>query len=184
MLNPLYELIDARGDELSYPMVNTTQDLVTHATRTHGSLIAIHAVSVGGDEQLGKEVGAVVGLAVLLRGVPAAATSRLSYMPRSVIKDVGAEPADVFRGNKLSKRVFKVVGQLAEERLSQVKQKVKTSERSVRHAYWPLLMAGEYLRRLKNVGYDPFDEGLQNGLRATYGLWLQMRLLWARLSGT
>lgn len=156
---------------------------MTHARSTHGSLIAAHAINVGGDEQLAKDIGAVVGLAVLLRGVPAAAASRLSYMPRSIIKDVGAEPADVFREGELSKRVFKVVGQFAEEKLSTAKQKVKSSERSVRHAYWPLLMAGEYLRRLKNVDYNPFDEGLQTGLRATYGLWLQMRLLWARLSG-
>lgn len=182
-LNPLYELIDARGDELCYPMINSTQDLERHARRTHGSLIAIHAINTGGDEQLGKDVGAVVGLAVLLRGVPAAAVNRLSYMPKSVLKDAGIEPGEVLRGGQRGKTVFKTVGQFAEKRLSEVKQRVSLSEKGVRHVYWPLLMAGEYLRRLRRSEYDPFNERLQSGLKGTYGIWLQMRLLWARISG-
>lgn len=183
-LTPLYTLLDARAAELSYPSVSTLSSLETHARNTHGTLLTLHAASLGlSDPVLTSDAGVSIGLAVLLRGVPAAATNRLSYMPSDLIRDTGAEQQDVLRSSDAGRQVFQRVAQKAEACLAESKARVASSDRRVRHAFWPLLMAEQYLARLRRAGYDPFDDRLQAGLRGTYALWLQMRLLWARLSG-
>lgn len=185
-LKPLYNLIDARGRELSYPSFDTIKQLEDHAESIHGSLIGVHTASAGGSEKLGRDVGVIVGLSILLRGVPAMAANRLSYIPKNVLEDLGLEVTDVIKGRMEGGsgcEAFKRVAESAENRMEDAMYGLRSSRKRVKSTLWPLFMAQEYLKRLRRVDYDPFDERLQRSLRATYPLRMQLRLLWARLTG-
>lgn len=186
----LHDLIDAREQDLGYPMIRTLTNLEEFAIATQGKLIHVHSqlLSDSNSLQLSKVsrlCGGAVGLAVLLRGAPAHATSRLSYMPQELSQHYQVSTKELLDGTGNSSEVFKSVADKAQLAIDEAKSLIRSDiPKAVQPAFWPMLMAEIYLRRLKKVGFNPFDPRLQQGLKTTYPLQLQFKLLRARLMGT
>lgn len=184
----LRALLDAREKDLGFPAPATLPELEGLCADTHGALGRLHAALLApGDaaaEKTAAAAGTTVGLAVLLRGAPAAAASRLSYMPRVLAKELSVSPAALIIGGQTALPVFTAVADLARERANAARELAKDIPKAARPALWPLRGAGIYLKRLQAAGGDPFDERLQQSMRATYPLRLQLALLRSRLTGT
>eukprot|EP00737_Agarophyton_chilense_P003863 gb/GEZJ01004655.1/.p1 GENE.gb/GEZJ01004655.1/~~gb/GEZJ01004655.1/.p1 ORF type:complete len:130 (-),score=9.17 gb/GEZJ01004655.1/:959-1348(-) len=125
--------------------------------------------------------GAAVGLSIILRGAPAHAASRLSYIPRNVVQRYGVTQSQLISGEGGAIPIFRAVAQRARRCLEIAQFRSNLLRRPVKIAFWPLIMSEIYLKRLQQAGDNPFDKRLQQGLRTTYPLSLQMRLLFARL---
>lgn len=184
----LHTLIDAREGDLGYPSHATLASLEEFGRDTQGVLLRLHAEMLGESEstqEVADRAGMAVGLAIALRGVPAHAVSRLSYMPQEVIRSVGASQKALLGGTEDAEAmaVFQIVGERAETLVRQTDARVSSMNGSVKPAFWPLRMADLYLARLRKARWNPFDESLQRGLRTTYPLALQIRLLRHRIFG-
>ncbi|KAI0559413.1 phytoene synthase [Gracilaria domingensis] len=180
----LHTLIEAREADLSYPNFSSIPELQSFGERTQGPLIHLHALLLGGAPHVGniaKVAGAAVGLSIILRGAPAHAASRLSYMPRNLVAQFGVPHSELISGEGDALHVFRTVARRARRCLKVAQVRSSSMPYPVKQAFWPLLMADIYLRRLQKAGDNPFDKRLEQGLRTTYPLSLQMRLLLARL---
>jgi phytoene/squalene synthetase len=186
-LTALHTLVDARERDLAYPSFATLADLAAFAADTQGPPLRAHASALLAGEapsalaDAAHFAGEAIGLAVLLRGVPAHAASRLSYAPADVARERGASPARLLSGGGAAAAVYGAVAQRARRALSLAEDAVVGLPRGVRPAFWGLSLPRIYLRRLAAVGNDPFDEKLQQGMRQTYPLRLQLSLLRRRV---
>lgn len=188
--SPLYTLLDARERDLAYPSISSLEQLCDFAAGTQGSLIHIHAhalcAALEDAEQLAKtavEAGKAVGLAIILRGVPAHAATRLTYMPRDLAREMNVPQQELLIGGENAKNAFEAIANVAETHAANARELLANVSSGARPAFWPLYMADIYLRRLKKVGFDPFNQRLQMSMRATYSLALQTKLLGARMMG-
>lgn len=177
---PLHILLDARDADLAFPNYATIDQLEQFAARTQGVLINLHTSISMQSTSPAAEAAALaaakgVGLAIVLRGVPVHAASRLSYMPRDAAKRLNISNSELLSGSGESHALFKEVAIRAEDLLHEARCA------RMEPPLWPVDMAALYLSRLRRAGYNPFDEKLQTGLRATYPLALQWRLLGRRL---
>lgn len=180
----LHTLIDARETDLGYPNHSTIRDLQTFGERTQGTLIHLHAQCLGADPSvanIARLAGAAVGLSILLRGAPAHAASRLSYMPRKLVQKYAISQSQLISGERDAVPVFREVATRARRCLQIAQARTMLLRQPVKKAFWPLMMADIYLRRLKKAGDNPFDERLAKGLKTTYPLALQIKLLLSRL---
>lgn len=180
----LHTLIDARETDLGYPYHSTIRDLQTFGERTQGTLIHLHALCLGAEPNvvsIARLAGAAVGLSILLRGAPSHAASRLSYMPRKLVQKHAITQSQLISGEGDAVPVYRAVANRARRCLQVAQARSSLLRQPVKKAFWPLIMADIYLRRLKKAGDNPFDENLAKGLRTTYPLALQMRLLFSRL---
>lgn len=180
---PLYDLLSAREEYLSFPNFTHTSKLQKFAAAPHIPLITIHTSLLHNkpsplptDAASAIEPAATaVGLAVLLRAVPFHAMSRLSYMPRNDLAT-----SDLLTANSKSVPVFRSVAQTAEQHAAYASRLVAQLPRSLRPAFWPIHLATMYLARLAAAKYDPFDGRLTAGVSTTWHLAVQIRLLRAR----
>lgn len=192
-MDVLHALVAARERDLVYPKFPTLTDLATFAADTQAPLIHAHASALlqpdaAADTRTDAAVaarfaGEAVGLAVLLRGAPAHAASRLSYAPADVVKERGAEPAALLAGGPGAAAVFGDVAKRATRALRMAEDAAAALPTGTRSAFWGLALPRIYLARLDAAGGDPFDEKLQLGMRQTYPLRLQLALLRRRLMG-
>lgn len=180
---PLLDLLSAREAFLTYPNFASSSKLLTFAAAPHIPLLTMHAsVLHNNPSPLPTEVSeavapaaAAVGLAIILRAVPFHATSRLSYMPRADVK-----PSDLLSANDRSIPIFRAVAETAEHHAAHARRLVHQVPRSLRPAFWPVHLATMYLARLATAGHNPFDNRLNVGIRTTWHLAAQIRLLRAR----
>lgn len=187
--DPLHCLINARERDLAYPSMASLDDLRAFASDTQGSLICVHATALsrsGTDQPLLKsvssEAGKAIGLAILLRGAAAHASSRLSYMPRDLVRESEVSQNELLSGGENACHLFRTVASAADVHLSEARKQLSGVDPKARPAFWPLHMAAIYLRRLRKAGFDPFNKQLQVGMRNTYSLALQTKLLGVRLT--
>jgi len=148
-------------------------------------------------------VGTAVGLAILLRGVPAAAADRLSYIPSGVASAAGvtsratllappsaaAAPAD----GAAAVAAYRVVGEAAASRLAAARAAVAAAAagtegvallpRAVAPAAWGGVGAGLYLDWLRDAGWDPWAPALRRRVEGVYPARLGVALLRRRLFG-
>lgn len=190
MNEKLTKLIDAREDELAYPNIPTLEALEASVRGTHGVLAELHAEILGLDctDKAGigiKSAGVAVGLAVALRGVPANAHSRISCMPRELMRTHGASESDMLKGTgEGCKRVFQDVAESARKHAANARKNTKNKmERKHRPSLWGLKIVDTYLDALEKGDYNPFDPKLRHAIAAIYPIRLQMALLGARITG-
>lgn len=188
----LERLLDARERDLQYPNYESLESLEQLGRDTQGVLMRIHAgllgdTTTGDDEseisQLGDICGSAVGLCIVLRGVPAHAVSRMCYMPRELVREHKVSSDGLLTGSEDARVVYMLVASRASEVLNDGRRGIEGIDKAVRPAFWGIAMGGEYLRRLQRANGKVFDEGLQTGLRMTYPLVLQLRLLAMRYFG-
>lgn len=179
----LHALLDARERDLAYPNIASLGALEKFAADTQGVCIGLHAEALGGVDIgiAASAAGKAVGLAVVLRGAPAHAVSRLSYAPRDLVKDFNVSSAELLSGSGDAAKVFEVVASAAGHWRDVALGAVESLSSDVKPAFWGLNVTNIYLRRLKKAGYNPFDERLQRGMLSTYPLALQLSMLKARL---
>jgi phytoene/squalene synthetase len=187
-LSVLQSLLDARERDLQYPSHKTLTSLCTFARDVQSPLILSHASCIVPQHKLEQELfvasayaGEAVGLAVLLRGAPAHAAQRLTYVPSEVYAEVGASAADLLSGEGRAPAAFELVAGAATRALGLADEALRMLPADVRPAFWGLAVPRIYLSRLARAGFNPFDEALQAGMRQTYPLALQMKVLKARL---
>lgn len=187
-----HDLLAAREAFLQYPSFDSVPSLAVFASAPHRPLLSLHAMLLNAASfpQSSSSLNAVatavqpaataVGLAILLRAAPVHAASRLSYMPRGALST-----SQLLSMNSASAPVFRGVAQTAIGASAQALSIVRTSlPKALRPAFWPVHLAGIYLHRLVRANYDPFDPHLVAGLRTTWHLAVQLRLLRARIFGT
>jgi NADH dehydrogenase [ubiquinone] 1 alpha subcomplex assembly factor 6 len=184
----LHTLVNARERDLAYPSFKTVSSLCTFARDVQSPLIHAHAHCLIGGRTPPPELpvacsyaGEAVGLAVLLRGTPAHAAMRLTYVPTEVSTGVGASAADLLSGGGAAVSVFELIAGAADRALLLAEEALRVLPSEVRPAFWGLSLPRIYLSRLKRAGCNPFDESLQTGMLQTYPLALQLSLLKARL---
>jgi phytoene/squalene synthetase len=187
-LTVLHTLLDARERDLQYPAHKTLSSLCSFARDVQSPLILSHASSIVPEHKLepglqlaSAYAGEAVGLAVLLRGAPAHAAQRLTYVPAEVYAEVGASAADLLSGEGRAAAAFELVAGAATRALELAEDALRMLPADTRPAFWGLAVPRIYLSRLARSGFNPFDEALQAGMRQTYPLALQMTLLKARL---
>lgn len=185
-ITPLHALLDAREDDLTYPNFPSLSELESFARRTHGSLARLHMslLSDPGDDAAiaaADKAGVSVGIAVLLRGAPAAAASRMSYIPRPLATELGIQANDLLRGGPQAAPVFEAVANVGIARAKEARELAADLPSRTRPALWCVRIAEIYFERLQKARYDPFDEQLQRSMIATYPLRLQTAVLGARL---
>jgi phytoene/squalene synthetase len=187
-LSSLVTLLDARENDLSYPSFATLDQLASFAADVQAPLILAVATAMSGADvcevdancvaEASRCAGEAVGLAVLLRGAPAHAKNRLSYVPRDVLRDAGVSASAVLAGDaSASRKVFKSIGMRAERSMRLADDAAKESNGRWRQAFWGLELPRIYVARLRKVDWNVFDESLQRRMRQTYPLVLQIRLL-------
>lgn len=185
-LAPLETLVDARASDLSYPTFATLSSLATFAASLQAPLLETHASALATSPSIAPAAnfaGEAIGLAVLLRGAPAHAASRLSYAPADLVRGAGGAAGEVLVRGRVAKEVFGAVAERARRSLAMAEDALGEVPCEARPAFWALALPRIYLQRLQRVDGDPFDEGLQRSMRFTYPLRLQMQLLARRVSG-
>lgn len=211
----LFELIDAREKDMSYPSFASLSALSAFAADTQAPLIETHArvllhsaqvpdvagmpdvldTSNGGAKvglaqeadpvrRAARFAGEAVGLAILLRGAPAHSSNRLSYAPQDLARDLGVSDSELLSGEGRAPRVYEAVAMQADRARRLAMQEVAGLPRAARPAFWGLHLPRILCGRLRAAAYNPFDDGLQRGMRQTYPLALQLSLLGARLTAT
>lgn len=190
---PVYDLLDAREAFLSYPNFVDTSSLADFAAAPHKPLLKLHAdllhaVTLNNQPSLVaspippsvteaiEPASVAIGLGILLRAVPVHANSRLTYMPRGLLST-----SNLLTTNEASRPVFQGVALTAADAASNALSLVRTLPRALRPAFWPVHLSSLYLNRLSRVNYDPFDSSLVAGLRTTWHLAVQLRLLRAKI---
>lgn len=188
-----HRLLDARERDLAYPNIQSLTVLEDFAGDTQGTLAFLHAqvlhdgytnVNQKQLEEATASAGKAIGLTVLLRGAPAHAASRLSYMPRELINKLNVPHAHLLQGQGRACELFEAVADAATRHSSDAATAAATLPSQFKPAFWCLKIADIYLSRLRKAGYNPFDDRLQRSMLSTYPLRLQMSLLKSRIFGT
>lgn len=192
----LKDLVDARTAFLSYPTFDDLPSMERFVARPHKPLLAAHAQLVRlpdgesdkGDGmnglvgQLIEDAASAIGLSIILRGVPAHAQARLSYMPRNV-NNTTLSTGELLSCVGPSHEVFRTVAAHARGRVSSAVEGMREIPRPMRKAFWPIHMAKMYLDRLQRAQDNPFDDNLTRFVHTTWHLNVQWRLMRANLLG-
>lgn len=181
----LLSLVDARAADLGYPNVPTTNSLLRIASGTHGLLAELHSLILDDsvDTAPARDAGTAAGLVVLLRGAPAHAAARLSYVPRELLGKHGLIESDLLNGGPVSAPVYKEIADAARNLVEKTRQSATNIPAVVKPALWGVRIADIYLSRLAKVEHDPFNPRLRASMAATYPIRLQIALLSARITG-
>ncbi len=181
----LTSLVDARTEDLGYPNLPVMKSLLRVASNTHGLLAELHSLLLDDsvDAAVARDAGTAVGLVVLLRGAPAHAAARLSYVPRELLGKHGVLGNELLKGGPTSAPVYQEIAEVARSLVDNVRASASDLPSAVRPALWGVRIADIYLARLANAGYDPFNPSLRASMAATNPLRLQLALLSARFSG-
>lgn len=183
-------LIDARERDLKYPNFSTLASLSSFAADTQAPLIqALSSILVGEKldtyrrlaAETSRYAGEAIGLAVLLRGAPAHAANKQSYVPNELVQEVKVNQRALLSGTGKAAQVFSAVADRAERALALADDAARDLPHEIRPALWGLQLPRMYLRKLRRCGNNPFDEGLQRSMRYTYPLRLQVATLARRI---
>ena len=172
-------LIDARAFDLTDEPPATTAALVEYADGTSGRLavLALQALNARDKEAaaVGRDIGIAWALTGLIRAVPAHARARRLYLPHDLMERHGVRPGELFE-LRSDDALRAAVSDLADQAAVHLRA-ARKARSVVPKAAVPALLVGRladlYLRRLRSVGYDPFDSRLRrpmplNGLRLAF----------------
>jgi phytoene/squalene synthetase len=187
-MSTLSTLLAARERDLAYPSFATLDELATFASDTQAPLILAVATALDDDGDAGpdryseasRSAGEAVGLTVLLRGAPAHAASRLSYVPRDVLRDTGVPASAVVnREADAARKAYAAIAARADRAVVLADDAVAElgAGKKGKAAFWGLELPRIYGKRLRQAGGNVFDERLQRSMKQTYPLVLQLRLL-------
>lgn len=181
----LTSLVDARTEDLGYPNVPVMKSLLRVASNTHGLLAETHSKLLDDkiDSSVARDAGTAVGLVVLLRGAPAHAAARLSYVPRELLGKHGILGNELLAGGPTCAPVYREIADAARALIDKVRATGGDLPPIVRPSLWGLRIADIYLGRLERAGHDPFDPKLRASMASTYPLRLQLSLLAGRFTG-
>lgn len=191
-LKCLQRLVDARERDLGYPSFPTLNTLASFAADTQAPLIQAFAsalvhVDSNSSRQLLVEAanyaGESIGLTILLRGAPAHAVNRQTYVPADLLHQTKVNHREILSGAEEAAQLYSEIAGRAERALALAEDAALDTPREVRPAFWGLQLPRIYLKRLRGCKYNPFNERLQRSMLYTYPLQLQLAILWKRFLG-
>ena len=120
--------------------------------------------------EAGKRVGIAWALIGLLRAVPFHARQKRLYLPQDLVDAEGLNRADLFelRSSPALAAIVRQVAAAAQAHL-EARGRGRPPRRSLT-ALLPASLARGHLRRLRRVGYDPFDPRLETTRSAVWRL--------------
>ncbi len=177
-------LIEAREFDLGEDPPATKHDLNDYTKDTSSTLMClaleILGQSAGPAHEAANYVGVAWGLTGLLRAVVFHARARRQYLPTDLMREAGADPADLFelRGGLALASVAQDVAGMARLALIAGREYRRDVPRAAIPALLPGTLAEMYLRRMDRLGHDLFAQPIAIGQLAR-----QLRLLRAALLG-
>ncbi|MCG8545031.1 MAG: squalene/phytoene synthase family protein [Alphaproteobacteria bacterium] len=172
-------LIDARAFDLTDEPPATMAALVDYAAGTSANLVALalEAMDARGDDiaTVGRDVGIGWALTGLIRAIPAHAQARRLYVPRELTERHGVDVGELLE-LRSSVALCAAVRDVADQAAAHLRA-ARRARNVVPKGAVPALLVGRladlYLRRLRSVGFDPFDVRLLHpmpfkGLRLAY----------------
>ena len=141
----------------------TGTQLVHYTRVTGGGLMQVAVMLLGVNDaallEAAEDVGEAVALTGLLRAVPFHASQRKTYLPADLLRQMGIDPADAWRGGSPTLAVVtSLIATEAQRLLDAHRMKL---ERGMIAAFLPGTIAGYYLRRLKRLNHDVYNPKLQ-----------------------
>ena len=172
-------LIDARAADLDDQPPASLAELEAYAADTSSSLMRLALQALGGlddaSARAAEHAGIAWALTGLIRAVPFHGAQGRVYLPRDLLEVEGIDPFAVPRRRepeKLRNVVAKLAAE-AERHLYEAREDRRKMSRVALPALLPASLAGLYLARLRQTGYDLADPGLE--IAAPRRL---IRLLW------
>ncbi len=180
----LITLVDAREHDLRESGFARFSDLLAYADATGGGLGRLAARICGVEAEAPLQAAAAVGrawaLTGLLRALGYEAARRRTPLPGEALVAVGADRAQLFRGDlpDALRPVVAAMADAARKAIAEARAARKTVPRRARSGFLLATLAEDYLRRLEAAGNDPFRAPFHRG-----ALIRQMKLFLAGVRG-
>ena len=156
-------LIDARAADLTDEPPATMAALVDYAEGTSANLVllALETMDARGEDiaAVGRDVGIGWALTGLIRAIPVHARARRLYVPRELTKRHGVQVRELLE-LRSSDALCAAVRDVADQAATHLRAARRARDVVPKGAVTAVLvgrLADLYLRRLRSVGFDPFD---------------------------
>ncbi len=161
--DPFDRILDARALDLDDSAPPTLAALIDYADATSATLAALSLEILGeageAPRNAARDVGIAWALTGILRAVPFHAQARRVYLPAELSREAGLDVARMFEAGPTEglAGVVATVSDKAWEFLRSARgYRSRVSKRAL-PALLPATLAGVYLRRLSETGFNPFD---------------------------
>ena len=175
------KLIDAREFDLEDENPTNLISLEDYVEKTSSTLIEIAVEITSSSEnetikQASKSMGLAWGMLGIIRAIPFHAAKNRIYLPQDLLSKYGVMKSELLELKSTSG--LREVTRILTDRLCEHLQHARSYHGKLsKEAKSPLLigtLADQYIKRLKNNDYDPFDPWLQ-GMQSS----VSWRLMWA-----
>jgi phytoene synthase len=177
----LSRFVDARVFDLYDDAMPSLEAFERYCDDTASRLFALTARILGETSEevahVAHHAGIAQGLADVIAALPLHASRGQLYLPEDVLKQSGAEEADIFAGRStpaLQTAIDRLIGE-AQWQLDSASDLLCSIPEHASRAFIPLALVQRRLQRFGLRGADPFTPSPQSHLRVLWTLWRASR---------
>lgn len=163
-IEPFLALIEARGFDLYDDPMPTMMDLEGYCGETSSALIRLACLILAeggepGSAALCGHAGLAYAYTGLLRAFPRHASRQQCYVPHEILIACGVKLDDVFagKGSGNLNAALAVMRHKAREHLSELRAGIRTVDKRIAPAFYPVCLVEPYLNKMEGADYAPFS---------------------------